>query len=237
MNKLKFDGQVTDLFAEDFKYLQDNLESEVGKGLSQIIEDIPRAAVIKGFNPYITSYGGVSDTGIAVSHGLYSYSKGSIVTTDGLIYQTSTAFAAIPLPSYFEGHYYYICAVYSKVDGTYNKQTGVVDEGVARAIDYANYTLVYDREVDQCEILSYIDTDYVAITDFSKIVILGRVTVDSLGKIVSPIDETIRETILINIPDETTDISKNFEQHFFEKYEVKVYLRKYKLSRLQNLFN
>ena len=34
---------------------------------------------------------------------------------------------------------------------------------------------------------------------------------------------------------ETTDASKDFEQHFFEKYEVKVYLRKYKLSRLQNL--
>lgn len=29
----------------------------------------------------------------------------------------------------------------------------------------------------------------------------------------------------------------NFEQHFFEKYEVKVHLRKYKLNRLKDLFN
>lgn len=36
---------------------------------------------------------------------------------------------------------------------------------------------------------------------------------------------------------ENTDSSKDFEQHFFERYDVKVYLRKYKLSRLENLFN
>lgn len=29
----------------------------------------------------------------------------------------------------------------------------------------------------------------------------------------------------------------DFEQHFFERYEVKVHLRKYKLNRLKNLFN
>ena len=37
------------------------------------------------------------------------------------------------------------------------------------------------------------------------------------------------------IASEVTDISKDFEQHFFDMYEVKVALRKYKLSRLKNL--
>lgn len=37
------------------------------------------------------------------------------------------------------------------------------------------------------------------------------------------------------IATETTDLNKNFEQHFFERYDVKVALRKYKLGRL-NLF-
>jgi hypothetical protein len=36
----------------------------------------------------------------------------------------------------------------------------------------------------------------------------------------------------IIIATEITDSDSNFEQHFFEKYEVKVALRKYKLSRL-----
>ena len=34
------------------------------------------------------------------------------------------------------------------------------------------------------------------------------------------------------IESESTDSDSNFEQHFFEKYEVKVALRKYKLSKL-----
>ena len=37
------------------------------------------------------------------------------------------------------------------------------------------------------------------------------------------------------IASEIADEKNNFEQHFFEKYDVKVALRKYKLSRL-NLF-
>jgi hypothetical protein len=37
------------------------------------------------------------------------------------------------------------------------------------------------------------------------------------------------------IYNETTDISNNFEQHFFDKYEVKVALRKYKLEKLAEL--
>lgn len=36
---------------------------------------------------------------------------------------------------------------------------------------------------------------------------------------------------------ELADPINNFEQHFFERYEVKHHLRKYKLSRLKNLFN
>ena len=37
------------------------------------------------------------------------------------------------------------------------------------------------------------------------------------------------------IANETTDIEKDFEQHFFERYEVKLALRKYKLGRLKFL--
>lgn len=36
----------------------------------------------------------------------------------------------------------------------------------------------------------------------------------------------------VSIASETTDSDSNFEQHFFEKYEVKVALRKYKLTKL-----
>lgn len=35
---------------------------------------------------------------------------------------------------------------------------------------------------------------------------------------------------------EITNAELEFEQHFFEKYEVKIALRKYKLGRLENLF-
>ena len=38
------------------------------------------------------------------------------------------------------------------------------------------------------------------------------------------------------IAEEYTDVDKDFEQHFFERYEVKVALRKYKLSRLKEQF-
>ncbi len=37
------------------------------------------------------------------------------------------------------------------------------------------------------------------------------------------------------IASEITDADSNFEQHFFEKYEVKVALRKYKLTKLNKL--
>lgn len=36
----------------------------------------------------------------------------------------------------------------------------------------------------------------------------------------------------ISIADEITDADSDFEQHFFERYDVKVALRKYKLNRL-----
>jgi hypothetical protein len=38
-----------------------------------------------------------------------------------------------------------------------------------------------------------------------------------------------------SIANEITDSDSNFEQHFFEKYEVKVALRKYKLTKLNKL--
>lgn len=40
----------------------------------------------------------------------------------------------------------------------------------------------------------------------------------------------------IIISNETTDSTKDFEQHFFDRYEVKVALRKYKLNRLKSVF-
>ena len=65
----------------------------------------------------------------------------------------------------------------------------------------------------------------------------GEIIIDGMKHIKNKETYQIIDKDRKTIACETTDISKNFEQHFFEKYEVKVYLRKYKLSRLQNLFN
>ena len=195
MNKLKFDGQVTDLFAEDFKYLQDNLESEVGKGFRQMASDILVTSIIKGFNPSI-----ITSTGILVSHGLFSNSLGAIVTPAGMVFETSTAFAVVtPTAPYTNTETRYICAKYSQVDGTYNKKTGLVEEGVARAIDYANYSLVYDREIDKCEIMIYTAAEY-AVLDNSINAVLGSIQLTDLGKLYN-LDLSLRSGILLNIPD------------------------------------
>jgi hypothetical protein len=57
------------------------------------------------------------------------------------------------------------------------------------------------------------------------------------GKFFQKIDELyqIIDKDGLIIANETADLEHNFEQHFFERYDVKVALRKYKLSRLKNV--
>lgn len=73
----------------------------------------------------------------------------------------------------------------------------------------------------------FFDEKYVKLGGFNEIIIKGKrhqktfelyQIVDKNGKLIAT---------------EGTNSDKDFEQHFFEKYEVKVALRKYKLSRLK----
>ena len=210
MNKLYFDGQVTDLFAEDYQYLQDTIEYEVGKGFKQMTKSISVASVIKGFVPAIgtPTSTGLTNTGIGVTHITSSGIEGSIVTTNGIIYETLTSFATQKLPSYTAGEWNYICAEYYQIYGSYNKQTKVTAEGITSSIDYANYTLVYDRAIDKCRINLYTSSGYAALTDFTNLVVLGRVKANGAGIPIGPLDTSIESKVTLDIPDESITANK-----------------------------
>ena len=74
--------------------------------------------------------------------------------------------------------------------------------------------------------IHFIDSDFIPGAFFEE-VIAGR-----FHKKVSEFYQVINKEGEI-IAAETTNADTNFEQHFFEKYEVKVALRKYKLNRIK----
>jgi hypothetical protein len=75
----------------------------------------------------------------------------------------------------------------------------------------------------------YFQGENIKLGDHTETIIIGK-THKKLTELYQIVDKDANI-----IATEITDIVKDFEQHFFERYEVKLALRKYKLSRLKLL--
>ena len=86
MNKLEFSGDIQDLYAEDYQYLQNEIERDINNITGSVLDNNNVASIIDGFEVIIDP----SDTKkVNVTH---SSVIGRIITSSGLVFTTSTGF-------------------------------------------------------------------------------------------------------------------------------------------------
>ena len=200
MNRLYFDSHALKVYSEDIDNLQDNIQSEITKVYKQTIDYINTAAIITGFN--VTHNTDV--TKINVTH---DNSMGSFITANGDVVVDSSNHIGLSLADYTANTINIICAMRSITLGSFDRVHDVIVDGAKTSIDFSNYSLVYDREVEKCEIIIYTQAVHNALTDKSNLCLIGKATAHGVG--ISPtLDLTGRVYTTQRILDGSITLSK-----------------------------
>jgi len=195
-----------EIYSEDFQYLQDAVETECKNIIDSVMDNNGSPVIVEGFNPIIDPD---DSTKIKVTQ---SGGQGKLLTSSGIMLTTSSDYSGISLANSTPGITNIITAVITTTYGTYNKDTLVVDEGVQNAIDYYDYTNVYNRSIITGSIICYTSAQYSALTNKGWVVILGTVYVDTItgALVISTSGRVYAKTRITNESVELDDLSTDF---------------------------
>ena len=183
MDKLLVNAEVTDLYAEDYEYLQDTIDKEFAKTFRQVILNKYIPAIINGFDVEIST---LDHTKIRLYHNT-STGIGAFVTSAGLVAESIIEDRLISMSSLTPGTKNYIYAYYYTIEGSYDYTNEVVLENVKSSIDYSNYNKIYNRRLDKYGVTALTATQYSILTSTGNYVLLGSV-ITSTGGVLTTLD-------------------------------------------------
>ena len=177
MNKLYFEGNVLDLYASDYEYLQDSVANEVSK----LIKTVATASnsLIEGFDLSISS----TNTKLKITHSTPS-STGLFCLESGIIVESSTGIVDnIALSDYTNGIVNYVYLQYEAVPATYYRNDDTMYYNERKAIDFSDYTLKYNRLLDNYSVTVMTAAEYNALTlaEKANCVLIGETTAQGAG--------------------------------------------------------
>jgi len=187
MNKILFPAKIQNLYSADYQYLQDNTELEIKKIFRQFIQNPGIPSILKGFNLAVST----SDSSkIMIYH---DGGWGGLVSQNDDIIETQDIIDLIEPSDETVGVENYVYIRLYRVQGTYNKQSELVEEDVQRNIDLYDYTKIYDRGIDKWEVHVYTQSEVASLTptEVAELVLLGSFTANG-GNPITNISETGR---------------------------------------------
>jgi len=169
MNKILFEGKIQNLYSTDYEYLQDTTEDELKKLYRQIIQNPGVAAIIKGFNLAVST---TDATKVMIYH---EGGWGGLISENADIIETQDILDPIAASDSTSGVENFVYVRLYRVQGTFNKSSETVEEGVKRNIDLYDYQTIYDREIDKWEVKVYTQAEVTALSseEVSQHVCLG----------------------------------------------------------------
>jgi hypothetical protein len=201
MNQLAFLGKITDLYAEDYQYLQTSINEELLKIVAIMIQGGVGSSIVSEF---------VLEIDPSDSTKLYINQNGEIgrlLSTSGLIIESTTNVSGITLSDYTLG---VVNGVYAKCESVYashdRKTDTIVEE--QKAIDFRDYSLVYNRLIDKLTIVVYTTAEYAALTTTEKenLVLLGETTAQGTGNPLTAVDLTNVIYMTLRLTDNTIEV-------------------------------
>jgi len=184
MNQLYFPGRVVDLYSEDYQYLQDNVSTEVLKILKSIVSGELSSSIIKNFVLRVDP-----------SNNLYlevtqNSGTGLVITNSGLLIEYNSDISSIAVSDATYGTVNNVYAKCSYVYGSYNRKTETIVEGEKKAVDLYDGTLIYNRKIEDLEIVVYTVAEYNALTAAQKaeLVFLGSTIAQGSGNPLLSVD-------------------------------------------------
>lgn len=177
MNKVKFDAQVANLHAEDYEYIINSTEDEIQKSSRNSLQTPYVPSVIRGYDVDVSS---LDLTQVRVYH---EDGYGCAINYYGTLIESTDETDQISLSDYTNGIVNYIYLKYSQTDASYNRQTGLIEDGVKRAVDLADFSHEYDRAVDTQEFVVYTLSEYLATStgEQRNLICLGTVVAQGAG--------------------------------------------------------
>jgi len=206
MDKILFNASSTDLFAEDYDYLQNKITDEFAKTFRQFIENAGVPAIVKGFDIRIHPS---DSTKIQLYHDTNT-STGTFATDIGYITESSSGLISVTMSSYVSGTTNYIYAYHYLANGSYDRDNLVVLEGQQNAVDFSDYSLDYDRQVNKWGVVALTAAEYAALSSTStgSYVLLGTVKANGAGSALTNLDLSGRVYTRTFIGDGSIDVSQ-----------------------------
>ena len=170
MNKLYFGGQVVNLNSEDYQYMQDAISAEISGVVRTLYSaNATTGGILLGFTL------GINPTTPDLLTITHASGRGAFFTEKATFIYTSTGFTNIALSDYNYGAFNYVYAQGSVVYGSYDQITETNVVGAKLGIDYSNYQLVYNRQLDNLAIVVYTAAEYalLPLEDKQDLVYLG----------------------------------------------------------------
>lgn len=205
MDQLTFEGKITDLYAEDYQYLQDSVNAEILKVIKSMIEGKLTSSVIKGFYLQID----LGDTTkLKITHGGECDDYGSVISTNGILIESNNELEQIDLSDYTAGTINKVFVKCEQVYASYDRTTQEIVEEERKAIDLYDYSLVYNRLVDKMSVVVYTQAEYDVLTQDEKdlLVLLGQTEAQGAGIPLVSVDTTVVTYFKLNIPDHLIDL-------------------------------
>jgi hypothetical protein len=203
MNQLYFEGKVVELYAEDFNYLQENINSEILK-----LVDI---TTLNGLDSYISlgftlQVSTTDNTKLFISQGS---GVGTVISKTGIIIQSSLDIDSISLSNDTSGIINNVYCNCYQASASYNRQTGAIVEE-KRAIDLQSHALKYNRTIDKFSIVVYTDAEYSLLSDNEKsqLVLLGSTTAQGSGQPLLSVDLSQVKYLTVFIADGSITFEK-----------------------------
>ena len=196
MNKLVFDANVISLYAPDYEYLQDSVETYTNTLFRQLIKSPGVPSIIQGFDlqtdsTYTLKVIVNSSTGLS-----------SLINAAGTVVEITEDVTGIDIQ---EDGPNYVYAHYIPVEGSYSTSTGTIIDGEKLGIDLSTYVAVFTRQRDTVTIEVMTAIQQAAVTSFDNYIYLGCATV--AGGLIVSISYTDVEYTELNIPSKSIEVS------------------------------
>jgi len=203
MDKVKFDGNIINLYSEDYEYMQNAAESEAQQAVRQTIKTPYIPSVIRGFNIMVSI---ADSTKIEMYH---EDNIGTAVNYYGTIIEDQAGLDLISLSDYTASTVNYIYLKYYKVDASFDKLTSTIIEGSKLAIDLSDFSKEYNRHLDKWTIVAYTAAEYAGLSEENQqnLICLGSTTAQGIGVDLTVTTSTGRIQALTQIAPGSVDAS------------------------------
>jgi hypothetical protein len=180
MNQLFFEGKVTNLYAEDYQFLQDSVSEKVQAVIKYLVANRDRSCIVQGFSLSV-SLG--DNTKFDVRHTGAWDGMGAILSGDHIFFETRQDYTEVSLQDYTANTSTGVYVVLDYIYGSYDRANEVLVEGEKKAVDLYDNTLVYNRKLEKISLAQLTPTQYSLIPtiDKPKYILLGYFTSMGVG--------------------------------------------------------